>query len=97
MKFKLVVTKGIDDLVERKVISDYELMSHLIKFINNDWGVLSDEDKELQDELLKNPNSKYNERFMGGYMINENKIWYFREYDYSIDSLLITILLPEEY
>ena len=34
---------------------------------------------------------------MGVYMINGHKIWIMSEYDYSIKSLLITILLPEEY
>ena len=53
--------------------------------------------KEFQNELLKNPNAKYKDRFMGVYIINEIKIWIMSEYDYSIKSLLITILLPEEY
>ena len=52
---------------------------------------------EKSKELLKNPNSKYEDRFMGVYMINGHKIWIMSEYDYSIKSLLITILLPEEY
>ena len=34
---------------------------------------------------------------MGVYMIHNIKIWFFREYDYSIDTFLTTILLPEEY
>ncbi len=69
----------------------------LLKFHSDDWGILCNEDKEFQNELLKNTNSKYEYRFMGVYMINEHKIWIMSEYDYSIKSLLITILLPEEY
>ena len=63
----------------------------------NDWGILSNEDKEFQKELLKIPNSRYTERLMGVYVSNKTKIWIISEYDYSIKSLLITILLPEEY
>lgn len=97
MNKRVVMTIGINDLIERKVLSQKDLFLNLGKFINNDWGILCDEDKEFQDELVKNPNSKKYERFMGVYLINEIKIWIIREYDYSIDSLIFTILLPDEY
>ena len=97
MKFMLIMTIGVKELIDRKVLTEDDLILSLNKFICNDWGILCDEDKELQDELLKNPKSKYNERFMGVYKIKDNEIWYIREYDCSVDSLLITILLPEEY
>lgn len=97
MSLRVVMTNGVNYLVESGEIQDKDLLSALLKFNSDDWGILSDEDKELQNELLKNPKSKYIDRFMGVYMINENKIWIMSEYDYSIKSLLITILLPEEY
>lgn len=97
MKSKIVMTKGVNSLIENGIFSDKDLLSALIQFTSNDWGILSDEDKKLQDELLLIPNSEYNERFMGVYMIHNIKIWFFREYDYSIDTFLTTILLPEEY
>lgn len=97
MKAKIIMTKGVNSLIENGTFSDKDLLSALIQFTSNDWGILSDEDKKLQDELLLIPNSEYNERFMGVYMIHNIKIWFFREYDYSIDTFLTTILLPEEY
>lgn len=97
MNLRVVMTNGVNYLVERGEIQDKDLLSALLKFNSDDWGILCNEDKEFQNELLKNPNSKYEDRFMGVYMINENKIWIMSEYDYSIKSLLITILLPEEY
>ncbi|MCR1950445.1 hypothetical protein NSA50_05110 [Clostridium sp. DSM 100503] len=97
MKAKIIMTKGVNSLIENGIFSDKDLLSALIQFTSNDWGILSDEDKKLQDELLLIPNSEYNERFMGVYMIHNIKIWFFREYDYSIDTFLTTILLPEEY
>ena len=78
-------------------LKDIDLVNILNQFVRNDWGVLNDEDKQFQNELLKNPKSVYEERFMGVYLINKFKIWIFREYNYLKDSLIITILLPEEY
>jgi hypothetical protein len=97
MNFKIFMTSGINNLIENKVIKNENLNLALSRFISNDWGALSDEDKELQNELLKNPKSKYEDRFMGVYIINKTKIWIMMEYDYSIKSLTFTILLPEEY
>ena len=97
MKAKIVITKGVNSLIESGLFSDKDLLSTLIQFTSNHWGILSDEDKKLQDELLLIPNSEYTERFMGVYMIHNIKIWIISEYDFSIKGLLITILLPEEY
>ena len=97
MKLRVVMTNGINYLIESGEFKDKDLMSSLLKFHSDDWGILCNEDKEFQNELLKNPNSKYEDIFMGVYMINKHKIWIMSEYDYSIKSLLITILLPEEY
>lgn len=97
MGFQMFMTSGVDSLVKEGAIKDKDILIALSKFTSNDWGVLCDEDKEFQIELLKNPNSKYEDRFMGVYMINEIKIWIMSEYDYSIKSLIYTILLPEEY
>lgn len=97
MNFKMFMTSGINSLVKEGVLKDKNILIALYKFISNDWGILSDEDKEFQNELLKNPKSKYIDRFMGVYMINKIKIWIMSEYDYSIKGLIYTILLPEEY
>ena len=97
MNLRVLMTNGINYLMEMGEIKDNDLLSILFKFNSNDWGILCSEDKEFQNELLKNSNSKYNDRFMGVYIINEHRIWIMREYDYSIKSFLITILLPEEY
>ena len=97
MKLRVVMTNGVNYLIESGEFKDKDLMSALLKFHSDDWGILCNEDKEFQNELLKNPNSIYEDRFMGVYMINGHKIWIMSEYDYSIKSLLITILLPEEY
>ena len=97
MKLRVVMTNEVNHLIESGEFNDKDLMVVLLKFHSDDWGILSNEAKEFQNKLLKNLNSKYEDRFMGVYMINKHKIWIMSEYYYSIKSLLITILLPEEY
>ena len=97
MKAKIVMTNGVNSLLERGTFSDKDLFSVLVQFTANDWGILCTEDKQSQDELLLIPNSEYTDRFMGVYMIHNIKIWIFKEYDCYTDTFLITILLPEEY
>ena len=97
MKAKIVITKGVNSLIESGLFSDKDLLSTLIQFTSNHWGILSDEDKKLQDELLLIPNSEYTERFMGVYTYFDTKFWIMSDYDCTIDTLVITVLLPEEY
>jgi hypothetical protein len=55
----------------------------------NDWGVVCDEDKALNDEALELDN-----RVLSAYdLINGTRIWIITEADRSVT----TILLPEEY
>ena len=73
MNLRVVMTNGVNNLIESGEFNDKDLMSALLKFHSDDWGFLCNEDKEFQNELLKNTNSKYEYRFMGVYMINEHK------------------------
>ena len=73
MNLRVVMTNGVNNLIESGEFNDKDLMSALLKFHSDDLGILCNEDKEFQNELLKNTNSKYEYRFMGVYMINEHK------------------------
>ena len=97
MNIKIIITKGIEDLMEEEVFKERDLNLVLSKFISNDWGILENEDKKFQNKLLENPKSIYEDRFLGVYIINKVKIWVIREYDFSTKGLIVTILLPEEY
>ena len=55
MSLRVVMTNEVNYLIEKGEIKDNDLLSALIKFNSNDWGILSNEDKEFQNELLKNP------------------------------------------
>ena len=56
MKLRVVMTNGVNYLIESGEFKDKDLMSALLKFHSDDWGILCNEDKEFQNELLKNPN-----------------------------------------
>ncbi|MHC9416958.1 hypothetical protein, partial [Clostridium perfringens] len=70
----------------------------LFKFLENNWGDLCQEDTELQNSLIKEFDAKLHNRFMGVYKLMKNiEIWIMSEYDYTIDTLIITVLFPHEY
>ena len=68
-----------------------------MKFCRNDWGELSKEDKIFEYEFLKSENAKKNERFMGIYTSFDIKFGIMSDYNCTIDTLVITVLLPDEY
>ena len=47
IKAKIIMPKGVNSLIENGTFSDKDLLSALIQFTSNDWGILSDEDKKL--------------------------------------------------
>lgn len=53
MKLRVVMTNGVNYLIESGEFKDKDLMSALLKFHSDDWGILCNEDKEFQNELLK--------------------------------------------
>lgn len=93
-KFELgtvVVTKAISDKMALDKGFDAFVKLSLGRFIKGDWGNLCAEDKEQNEEALKNND----QRLMGSY---ENKsmnwkIWIITEWDRSTT----TVLFPEDY
>lgn len=65
-----------------------ELLACLHKHEIGDWGEVSEGDKKLNEESLKE-----GYRLMSAYTVNGTKIWIITEADRSVT----TILLPEEY
>ena len=51
MKLRVVMTNGVNYLIESGEFKDKDLMSALLKFHSDDWGILCNEDKEFQNEL----------------------------------------------
>ena len=58
------------------------------RYCNKDWGILSDEDKEMNEQALQGE-----DRLMGAYMTCKGKIWIITEWDRSST----IILFPDEY
>ena len=93
MKFKigkLVATRGIYDRMSSDKKFKTFVDASFDRYINCDWGDTCDEDKELNEDALKN-----GERILAVYTYPETKekIWIITEWDRSVT----TILFPSEY
>jgi hypothetical protein len=85
---KTVMTCGIANEIENRSFSEDDIRQSLARHNSGDWGDVSKEDKDLNDDALKN-----NDRLVSSYKVNQAEIWIITEYDRSCT----TILLPEEY
>lgn len=93
-KFKLgrvVVTAEIDKLMETDCGFRNFVETSLGRFINCDWGTMSDKDKPGNDKAVRDGG----ERIHGSYIRKEDEreIWIITESDRSVT----TILFPDEY
>lgn len=80
----LVITKNA-----KKTLNELDVLKALSRYIDYDWGEVSKEDKQANDNALKR-----GERILGVYRDrNGNKFWIITEADRSVT----TILLPEDY
>ncbi len=83
---QLVMTAGVNDLVQRGVFNP---RPYLQRHLDGDWGDLCDEDRRSNDAALKN-----GDRLFSSYRITPDlKLWIITEWDRSVT----TLLLPSEY
>ena len=83
---QLVITAGVNDLVQRGALNP---APYLQRHLNGDWGDLCDEDRRSNDAALKN-----GDRLFSSYRITPDlKLWIITEWDRSVT----TLLLPSEY
>ncbi len=90
-KFKLgetVMTRGIVDFIIENKNRYNEVALSLARHSNGDWGSLSNEDIELNNQGLET-----GDRLLSSYEVDGRKIWIITEGDRSST----TILFPEEY
>lgn len=85
---RIVYTKGIGELIKQVGIE--ELRKCVVMHSQCDWGELCEEDKQANDDAVKN-----GDRILSAYKVGKDKIkiWIITEFDRSYT----TILLPEEY
>ncbi len=92
-KFELGMLCATSTITERmKTDADFEafVWAALVLYRTGDWGVLPEEDKELNNNAIIN-----GERIMGAYIYHktDDKIWIITEADRSHT----TVLYPSEY
>lgn len=87
---EIVVTRGIDDRMKRDPTFNRFVQVSLNRYIQCDWGDMKTEDKNSNNEALKEGN-----RLLAVYILpnTDVKIWIITEWDRSVT----TILFPDEY
>lgn len=91
MKFELgqlLVTRGINEKVQRNEYFGIEMLNCFSKYMKNDWGKICAEDKACNDHAVE-----HGDRILAAYDTCEGEIWIITEWDRSAT----TILLPDEY
>lgn len=84
---QLLITPGAKEAVGTEHLT--ELLAALFeKHACGDWGDVSEEDKQNNDEALES-----GDRILSAYNIGDTRIWIITEYDRSAT----TVLLPDEY
>jgi len=100
---QLVATRAVADLQENNQEFATFVNACLNRYLSNDWGVLAEDDKKMNDDAVKSgderilasypfpPNAPWDA--INGWNIKEDKIWIITEWDRSVT----TILFPGEY
>lgn len=86
---KLVMTREINNAVADDVTFSKEVLNSIRKHLNCDWGDLCDEDKNLNNNAIKNKN----DRILSAYNTSKGRIYIITEYDRSYT----TVLFSSEY
>ncbi|WP_283697837.1 hypothetical protein [Clostridium perfringens] len=98
MKVVTIISEKIGSLIKNKEISQEEVKNLLTRFCKNDWGILDNEEKEEQYELLiegryKGENPKLRYCFNGIYEIDKYLINIRSKYETLTKKLEITVYL----
>ncbi|MCX0355957.1 hypothetical protein LI064_15690 [Clostridium perfringens] len=98
MKVVTTISEKIGILIENKEISQEEVQNLLTRFCKNDWGVLDNEEKEEQHELLiegkcKGENPKLRYCFNGIYEVEKYLINIRSKYEKLTKTLEISVYL----
>jgi len=86
---KIYLTRGVNDLIADDIYFAQFVLQSLKKHITGDWGEMTEEDKQTNDDAVKNGRL----RIFSAYKTKLKKIWIITEADRSAT----TILFPDEY
>jgi hypothetical protein len=85
---KIVATAGIADKMEEDLAFTALVKKCLDWHLSGDWGDLCEEDRQANEDALKN-----GDRLLSAYGTRGDKIWIITEWDRSVT----TVLFPDEY
>lgn len=91
-KANVYMTNGINSAAEMDYGFQMEILQALTRFMNKDWGITPDDDKDLNDKSLQ-----YKDRILASYQTSEGKIWINAESEDGKDYTEIMIMFPDEY
>ena len=83
---KTVMTSGVNNKIAESEKFAREIKICMEKYITCDWGDLCNEDKEMNDNALRNGN----DRILAAYDTPEGKIYIITEHDRSYTTILFT-------
>ena len=83
---KTVMTSGVNNKIAEGEKFAREIKICMEKYITCDWGDLCNEDKEMNDNALRNGN----DRILAAYDTSEGKIYIITEQDRSYTTILFT-------
>lgn len=86
---KTVMTSGVNNKIAESEKFAKEIKICMEKYITCDWGDLCNEDKEMNDNALRNGN----DRILAAYDTSKGKVYIITEHDRSAT----TILFADEY
>ena len=86
---RLMATNGIVIKMDESPKFEEFVRKSINRFINQDWGEISQDDKNLNDSAVKNKD----DMILGAYEEDNTRIFIKTEWDRSVT----TILFPDEY
>ena len=90
---QVVVTHGINNTMTENERFALEVALCLKRFCVKDFGNLSDEDKQVNEEALKYPDDLY---LLGAYQTSVGKIWIITNATETVGMNITTVLFPDE-
>ena len=89
----LYMTNGVKEMIVKDSEFSHFTFRCLKRFLENDWGDMCEEDKQLNAEALTT-----GARLMGSYCYtDEITLWIIADAEDEEKKRIVTILLPEEY
>lgn len=90
-KFELgqtVMTRSVSHFMKENNFGNQDIAELLHKHETGDWGIVSEADKQSNDEAVQD-----GERILSAYMLGDQKLWVITEWNRSVT----TVLFPDDY